>query len=99
MTLTSPGRRNRAVDRQLPFALTEVEYGELLQLPRTDCGETLPEAKAWPGRLDNARGYEADNVVPCCCQWNVARCDNWTPAEMKEIGTVFATLRQRRQQV
>lgn len=67
------------------FSLTQEEFHNLTQSNCTYCG--LPPIKVWAGtnrkqspylyngvdRVNNARGYVSDNVVPCCKVCNQAK--------------------------
>lgn len=48
-------------------------------------------------RIDNSRGHEIGNVVPCCYECNVARGDNFSFEEMMEIGKVIKKIKENRQ--
>jgi hypothetical protein len=47
-------------------------------------------------RLDNARGYDADNVVSCCTTCNVVRGNRFTPDEMMLLGRTIRKIRMAR---
>lgn len=48
-------------------------------------------------RIDNNKGHEKDNIVPCCVVCNRARSNYFTVEEMKEIiGPAVAEVRYRR---
>ena len=45
-------------------------------------------------RIDNTKGHEASNVIPCCGVCNRFRCSIWTHAEMVSIRPQLSKLRQ-----
>ena len=47
-------------------------------------------------RIDNARGYELDNIRPCCGPCNAIRGSILTAAEMDVLGPALAELWRRR---
>lgn len=47
-------------------------------------------------RIDNNRGHEIGNVVPCCYECNVARGNNFSFEEMLEIGKVIRKIKKER---
>lgn len=69
--------RTWTIDRELFAALTS--------RPCTYCGGPLPETGSGLDRLDNKRGYEPDNVVPCCTICNRVRNDVFTHEEMAQV--------------
>lgn len=47
-------------------------------------------------RIDNNRGHEIGNVVPCCYECNVARSNNFSMEEMKVIGSAIRKIKKMR---
>lgn len=48
-------------------------------------------------RIDNSKGHELVNIVPCCNFCNIARSDHFTVAEMKQfIGPAIHQIRLNR---
>lgn len=47
-------------------------------------------------RIDNSRGHEIGNVVPCCYDCNVARNNNFSFEEMLKIGKVIKKIKKDR---
>jgi len=91
------GSRSRANRSGLGWTITWEQYSELISNPCTYCGGSLPETSGGLDRLDNSRGYDPDNVVPCCATCNYVRRDLFTPEEMKEfLGPVVRMIHERR---
>ncbi len=76
--------RNNATARNLDFLLTQDEFKNLTSQPCHYCGRlAIQVAKSENGyyfyngidRIDNSRGYQLDNCVPCCGQCNWAKKD------------------------
>lgn len=74
--------RSAAKKRQLEFTLTQPELASMLSAPCHWCGvpssanltvNGRPFAYNGVDRLNNERGYHADNCVPCCLQCNRAK--------------------------
>lgn len=86
-TVTGNGRYsyNKAMAKHVgrTWTLTKTEYNNLIKNPCTYC--TLPIGNRGYGldRIDNSKGYEINNVLPCCKDCNVARNDNFSSEEMK----------------
>lgn len=59
------------------------------------CGDT---EKLGLDRIDNNRGHEMGNVVPCCYECNCARNDNFTHEEMLIIGKAIREVKQKRKE-
>lgn len=67
------------------WSLSKAQHQAMMRLPCYYCGFPLPKLRAGSGldRLDNSRGYDRPNVVPCCPVCNVVRRDFFTPQEMR----------------
>ena len=57
------------------------------------CGDT---ANIGLDRIDNKRGHEIGNVVPCCYECNVARGDNFSFEEMLILGKTIRRIKKSR---
>jgi hypothetical protein len=62
--------------RSLVFQLTLEQFKEYWGLPCSYCGADIRTIGL--DREDNARGYEVDNVVPCCARCNMAKASMTT---------------------
>jgi hypothetical protein len=60
--------RGNARQRGLVVTMTKDEFLSQWQKPCTYCGD--PMSSVGYDRLDNDRGYDIDNVVPCCSTCN-----------------------------
>lgn len=78
--------------RGLHWELSKAEYEAISNGPCFYCGSTLPEVGAGLDRLDNSRGYDRDNVVPCCGVCNTIRSDRFSAGEMRLIGAVICQI-------
>jgi len=76
--------------RNKEWTLTEHEYHDLLLDNKCYyCQGPLSEGGIKLDRLDNTKGYNIENVVPCCYRCNVIRGDRFTPKQMKRIAEVL----------
>ena len=75
--------RSQAGVRGLTWSLDLEQYSVLVGKVCYYCGGALPTHGVGLDRLDNARGYEAGNVVPACKRCNVMRNDLVSSAEFK----------------
>jgi hypothetical protein len=57
-----------AQKRHIPFELSILEFMALWQLPCYYCGAIIPTIGI--DRVDNTKGYQFQNVVPCCSTCN-----------------------------
>jgi hypothetical protein len=81
------------------WTLTKEQFASLISNHCTYCGGPLPKTSAGLDRLDNTRGYDLDNVTPCCALCNYARRDQFTVDEMKQfIGPAIRAIRMARAQ-
>ena len=80
----------------------QIDVGLFHQLRAEPCAYCLmffaaPTAGSGLDRLDNAAGYEPQNVVPCCPDCNVARMDRFSPEEMRAfIGPAIRAIKLKR---
>jgi hypothetical protein len=85
---TTKGRFNRAVQaakiRGLSWTLDFTTYSGLVQWPCGYCGDALCDTGVALDRMDNDRGYEPGNVVPCCSGCNDAKSDKFNYQEFKK---------------
>ena len=84
------GAARRAAVRGLSFTLSFEAFSRLWSQPCHYCGALVRGVGI--DRVDNGRGYEPDNVVPCC--W---LCNSWksvlTVAEFRErVGQLYQRL-------
>lgn len=63
------------------------------QQPCFYCGDTR---RVGVDRIDNSLGHTKDNVVPCCCDCNCARMNNFTHEEMKILGKTIKEIKWQR---
>lgn len=64
------------------WLLTLAEFRLLIILPCHYCGRELERSGSGLDRKDTTRGYETDNVVPCCKRCNAVKMDHFTYAQM-----------------
>lgn len=76
-----------AKERELNFTLTRSAYEALIQVPCTYCSGFFPPTTSNIGldRIDNAKGYEPSNVLPCCGTCNQTRNQHWSVEETKAM--------------
>lgn len=79
------------------FALSCEEYINLYNLPCYYCNNILCNSGLKKGisldRIDNLRGYEIDNVLPCGGFCNKTRGDRLSVTEMIEVAKLLISLR------
>jgi len=75
----------QANKRKLLWTITYDEYIVLIDSKCYYCNQTLPKAGCGLDRIDNLRGYELDNVIPCCSTCNMARGKRYTVSEFKAM--------------
>lgn len=82
-------KRNRC------FSLTIEEYMDQLRKPCFYCGSDLQAERCGVGldRIDNSRGYELNNVLPCCRVCNMIRGAHMTVDEAKLVIQYWKTIR------
>lgn len=84
--------------RECTFNLSVQECVELSGNPCEYCGGTLPDYGIGLDRIDNLRGYESGNVLPCCSICNIARGAFFTVDEMRRfIGPAIRAAREWRE--
>ena len=79
------------------FLLTYDEYIEIYNLPCHYCNNILCGASIKKGigldRIDNSRGYELGNVLPCGTFCNLTRGDRLTVEEMENVTKFIISIR------
>lgn len=86
--------KHQANRRGLEWAITENELQKLREQPCHYCAAPLHETGHGLDRKDNAKGYTAGNVVPCCATCNKVKGPHLTYDEM--CVAMDAILRLRR---
>lgn len=66
----------------------------IVTMPCIYCGTDEDEIGC--DRIDNSKGHNKSNVVPCCAVCNAARMDNFSHEEMRVIGEAVARVRAAR---
>lgn len=75
--------KSNAKSRGLDWNISLEEYSSFLALPCTYCNKMHDSIGIGLDRLDNAKGYEPNNVVPACGVCNISRGDYLTHEEMQ----------------
>lgn len=87
--------RSNARRRNLSWELTLSEYSELVRKPCHYCQTPILKG---PGasldRIDNLKGYELSNVLPCCGSCNIMRHTQLTVEEMEVAMKAVLDLRK-----
>lgn len=84
-----------AARREHIVSISFDEYKSIAFLPCNYCKlEIPPSTGSNLDRIDNSRGYEVDNVLPCCGPCNVIRSDKLSVDEMEVA--MFAVMEYRR---
>ena len=83
-------------DKKFSFnTCTKEEYYKVMELPCYYCGLVKVTGV---DRIDNYKGHEVDNILPCCEYCNVARSNHFTVEEtLKHIGPAIRAIRESRQ--
>ena len=90
--------RHGAQTRRKVLTLSEEQYNLLIESNSClYCDGTLPTAGCGLDRIDNSRGYEPGNVVPCCTACNLIRGDILTHEQMLMIGPQLMEFRLERE--
>lgn len=96
-TLPSRFARSRraAKQRGKSWSLTFEQYEVLAVLPCHYCTGLLGKVEAGSGldRIDNDKGYEPGNVLPCCTFCNLFRADRLTVDETRVLVDCLLRLR------
>jgi hypothetical protein len=92
--------KSSAKQRELSFSLLEAKYILLINSPCYYCDNQLDSPTNSSGigldRLDNDKGYEMDNVIPCCVICNRTRNAHFTPEETKVAVQAVITFRKNK---
>jgi len=74
-----------AKNRGVECSLSLEEYVNKVKLPCFYCDDFFPRVTKGGGldRIDNAKGYQYDNVVSCCKTCNLTRGNRFTQQETK----------------
>jgi hypothetical protein len=79
------------------WSLTLEEFRQLVSNQCHYCSGPLPKTSSGLDRKDNSRGYEIDNVLPCCTICNLSRRNHFTVEEMEKfIGPAIRVVREAR---
>lgn len=85
--------KHQAQRRGLTWSIDATTHRKLTALPCHYCVGVLPETGSGLDRIDNARGYEPDNVVPCCSDCNRIKCHLLTHGEMLWVAQALKAYR------
>lgn len=83
--------------RKMSWKIRFAEYASLRNRPCHYCGFRLPRTGLGLDRIDNSKGYSADNVLPCCTECNLVRGSNFTVDEMMILGKAVRIIKNSRQ--
>lgn len=96
---TAVGRFNQskslAKRRRLTWLLTREEFSALIGSSCTYCEGPLPETSLGLDRIDNSKGYEIGNVLPCCTSCNRMRNNFLTVEETMLLAQYLRQIRSR----
>ncbi len=97
---TPAGRFKRGTDKEKhkgwpTWHLTFEQYAPFLALPCHYCKGPLDLSGVGLDRKDNERGYEIDNVLPCCGDCNRTRGDRLTVEETEAAIAAVLELRRK----
>jgi hypothetical protein len=76
------------------WGLTFEQFAALVVLPCHYCGKPLNPTGTGLDRMDASRGYETDNVVPCCHRCNKVKMDHFSYEQMLKLAQVIRLLDQ-----
>ena len=74
--------KHQAKKRGFCWAITKEEYAQLLKCVCNYCSGPLNLIGVGLDRIDNEKGYELGNILPCCGTCNKIRGDRLTRDEM-----------------
>jgi hypothetical protein len=84
-----------AKHKELSWTISFEEFTQLLNTPCHYCERSLLDLKGTClDRIDNAQGYEFNNVLPCCGDCNYTRRDTYTVEETKVMITALMNFRK-----
>lgn len=81
--------KRRGVDWKLTFE----KYAPYCPMPCHYCSNNFGEVGVGLDRIDNNKGYEEGNILPCCGNCNKLRSNRITVAEMVELVNLLKELR------
>jgi hypothetical protein len=87
----SVGKRN-AAQRDRKYTISFGDYVQLIKNPCAYCGKIV-ETGHGLDRVDSSKGYELNNVVPCCGACNRHKSFDWTYEEMRVASQAIIQLR------
>lgn len=82
--------KDAATTRGIPFKVTEEQFLDLWQKPCYYCGVNISTIGV--DRVDNTRGYELDNIQPCCTSCNKMKLDS---SEKEFYNKLFRIIKHR----
>ena len=87
--------------RGFSFTLSEQEFVTITSKPCHYCDGPLPRIGSGLDRIDNDKGYELGNVIPCCTRCNRTRNRYFTKEEMEMFiaPAIRAVMKQRASRV
>lgn len=91
--------KHGASTRMLSWTISPEEFRDLRRCCCHYCGGTLPDAGVGLDRIDHSKGYEIDNVLPCCYDCNKHRQETWTVEEAETAISAVMLKRASCQQI
>ena len=88
---------NRAKAAGLTATIPFERYEMLLKEPCHYCGGVINTSGIGLDRRDSAKGYDINNVVPCCATCNAVKNNVFTEEEMLRLGEVICDIRKQRE--
>lgn len=82
--------------KKTAWVITREEYAALRSQPCFYCGFSLPKSGLALDRKDWRGDYTLENVVPCCTECNLVKCNMFTFDEMILIGRTIASIKANR---
>ena len=90
------GQKSRCDKSEQTWKISFAVFESLIVMPCHYCGGKLNLTGCGLDRKDNSKGYEVDNVVPCCRQCNRVKGHDFTYDEMLLISPVLQGIREAR---
>jgi hypothetical protein len=86
--------KNKDLKKGMVFNLSKEYFlNQILLQPCIYCGDT---EKIGADRIDNNKGHEESNVVPCCVSCNTTRNCNYSHEEMLLLGKTIRVIKNKR---
>jgi 5-methylcytosine-specific restriction endonuclease McrA len=85
--------KQAAKKRGYAWVLSRVEFEAIISNPCHYCEGAISVTGSGIDRLDNTKGYELSNCVPCCRECNRLKGDQYTPEETKAMVTLVKHMR------